>query len=85
MYGYSQNLRKQSSIYPSIVKCSTYLIKVQKIGFGPINFAFYLKVKIQIIGGKVYIALLGDVHKCFVFKSLLTTPSLYNQSKLSGQ
>ena len=37
-------------------------------------------VKIQIMGGKVYLSckgktLLGDVNKLFVFKSLLTTPS----------
>ena len=37
-------------------------------------------VKIQIIGGKVYLrfkgkTLLGDVNKLFVFKCLLTTPS----------
>ena len=39
-----------------------------------------LSVKIQIIGGKVFLRckgkkLLGDINKLFIFKSLLTTPS----------
>ena len=50
-------------------------------------------MKIQIIGGKIYLSekgktLLGDFNKLFIFKSLLTTPSNFlplhlNQSLLA--
>ena len=59
-----------------------YKIKLEKTLKGSLDSipSPSLSVKIQIIGGKVYLRYLGktllvDVKKLFVFKSLLTTPS----------
>ena len=55
-------------------------VKVENISKGRLDSNPSPSVKIQTIGGKVYLklrgkTLLGDVHKVFVFKSLLTTPN----------
>ena len=57
------------------------ICKVEKILKSNLNWVLSPSplVKIQIMGGKVYLrckgkTLLGDVNKLFIFKSLLTTP-----------
>ena len=58
----------------------TNLDKLEKISEASLDLIPSPSVKIQIIGGKVYLrwqgkTLLGDFNKLFVFKSLLTMPS----------